>query len=177
MQPVLIVTAATCLGMLLAVALLFRKLSSPGSCLPVTAEWIEDLSLEHYRPMMRLLDGQDLAFLRSQPGFTPAMEAHLRVQRCRVFRGYLRCLNADFSRVSTALKLVMLHSGMDRPDLASVLLHHQLMFASGVAMVQVRLFLYRWGVGTVDVTSLVKLFDVMRLELRSMVPMAEMACA
>jgi hypothetical protein len=177
MQPVLIAAGVTCLGMLLAVALLFRKLHSPACSLPVTAEWIEALSLEQYRPMMRLLDGQDLAFLRSQPGFTPAMAVHLRVQRCRVFRGYLGCLNTDFRRVCTALKLVMLHSGLDRPDLASVLVHHQLMFACGLVVVQARLFLYRWGLGTVDVASLVKLFDVMRLELRSMVPTAEPACA
>jgi len=163
--------------MLLAVALLFRKLNSPVNSLPVTAEWIEALSLEHYRPMMRLLDGQDIAFLRSQPGFTPAMATHLRIQRCRVFRGYLRCLSADFSRVCTALRLVMLHSGLDRPDLASVLVHHQLMFACGLLLVQIRLVLYRWGIGTVDAVSLVKLFDLMRLELRNMVPMSQPANA
>jgi hypothetical protein len=177
MNPVSIVIGTAFVGMLLAAALLFRKLNSPGGSLPVTAEWIDALSVEQYLPMMRLLDGQDLAFLRSQPGFTPAMAANLRVQRCRVFRGYLRCLDTDFSRVSTALKLVMLHSGLDRPDLASVLVHHQLMFASGLAMIQVRLFLYRWGVGTVDVASLVKIFDTMRMELRSMVPMTQLACA
>jgi hypothetical protein len=177
MNPALIVVGLTFVGMLLAVALLFRKLNSPGGSLPVTAEWIDALSLEHYRPMMRLLDGQDLAFLRGQPGFTPAMAVNLRLKRCRVFRGYLRCLSADFGRVCTALKVVMLHSGIDRPDLASILVHHQLMFASGLATVQVRLLLYRWGIGTVDVASLVKLFDTMRLELRSMVPMGEPACA
>jgi hypothetical protein len=177
MNPASIFAGAAFVGTLLAVALLFRKLNAPGGSLPVTAEWIDDLSLEHYRPMMRLLDGRDIAFLRGQPGYTPAMAVNLRVQRCRVFRGYLRCLHADFSRVCTALKLVMLHSGLDRPDLASVLVHHQLLFASGLVAVQVRLFLYRWGVGTVDVASLVKLFDAMRLELRSIVPMAEPACA
>lgn len=166
-----------CAGMLVAIAFLFRKLSSPGSSLPVTAEWIEALSLDHYRPMMRLLDGEDIAFLRSQPGFTPAMAKNLRAQRCRVFRGYLGCLSADFGRVCTALKLVMLHSGLDRPDLASVLVHHQLMFACGVLLVQVRLFLYRWGIGTVDATSLVGLFDLMRVELRNMVPMTASANA
>jgi hypothetical protein len=177
MNPVLIVIGAAFVGMLLAVAFLFYKLNAPGCSLPVTAEWIDELSLEHYRPMMRLLDGQDSIFLRGQPGYTPAMAVHLRVQRCRVFRGYLRCLTADFSRVCTALKLVMLQSGLDRPDLASVLLHHQVLFASGLAMVQVRLFLYRWGLGTVDAASLVKLFDGMRLELQSVVPMAELAFA
>jgi hypothetical protein len=177
MYPLLIVVGSACLGMLLVVALLFCKLNSPGCSLPVTAEWIDELSLEHYRPMMRLLDGQDFAFLRGQPAFKPAMTVHLRVQRSRVFRGYLRCLTADFSRVCTALKLVMLESGSGRPDLASVLLHYQFMFASGLAFVQVRLFLYRWGLGTVDAASLVKLFDAMRLELQSVVPMAEQAFA
>lgn len=177
MSPVLIVVAATGVGMLLTVALLFCKLRSSGSSLPVTSEWIEELSMEPYRPMMRLLNGQDIEFLRSQPGFTPAMADRLRIQRCQVFRGYLRRLNSDFSRVCTALKLVMLHSGVDRPDLASVLVNHQLMFAYTMSTVHVRLFLYRWGIGTVDVMSLVKLFDVMRVELQGMVPMAEPAGA
>jgi hypothetical protein len=44
------------------------------------------------------------------------------------------------------------------------------MFAWGMALVYFRLFLYRWGVCGVDVTSLVKIFDLMRLELRSLVP-------
>src|SRR5690348_5963860 len=138
MNPVLLIAAAMCAGMLVDIAFLFRKLSSPGSSLPVTAEWIEALSLEHYRPMMRLLNGQDIAFLRAQPGFTPAMATNLRLQRCRVIRGYWSCLSADFGRVCTALKLVMLHSGLDRPDLASVLLHHQLMFGCGVLLIEVR---------------------------------------
>jgi hypothetical protein len=44
------------------------------------------------------------------------------------------------------------------------------MFALGVLSVQVRLFLFRWGICGVDVTGLVKTFDSMRLELRSLVP-------
>ena len=64
----------------------------------------------------------------------------------------------------------MLQSRHDRPDLAGVLLQHQAMFAWGMAMVYSRLFLYRWGVCGVDVTSLVRIFDLMRLELRSLVP-------
>ena len=177
MNSLLIATAVTCVGMLLSVALLFRKLGASRNSLPVTAEWIEALSVEHYRPMMRLLDGEDVEFLRSQPGFRPSMAGNFRRQRSRVFRGYLRCLTADFTRVSTALKLVMLHSGIDRPDLASVLVHHQLMFACGLVTVHARLVLYRCGVCTVDGMSLVKLFDAMRMELQTLVPMAEPVCA
>ena len=64
----------------------------------------------------------------------------------------------------------MLYSREDRPDLANVLIHQQLMFECGMALVGFRLFLYRWGLCGVDVTDLVKIFDVMRLELRRLVP-------
>ena len=155
---------------LAAVAVLARKLAFTDTRLPVTAEWIDELSIERYRPMMHLLDAGDVEFLRSQPGFTPGMAAKLRIERCQVFRGYLRCLRADFQRVCAALKLLMLYSREDRPDLANVLIHQQLMFECGMALVGFRLFLYRWGLCGVDVTDLIKIFDAMRLELRRLVP-------
>jgi len=120
--------------------------------------------------MMRLLDGGDLEFLRSQPGFSPRMATKLRVQRCQIFRGYLRCLSGDFQRVCAAIKILMLQSRQDRPDLAGLLVQQQLKFTCGMALVYSRLFFYRWGLCGVDVTSLVKNFDQMRLELRSLVP-------
>jgi hypothetical protein len=98
------------------------------------------------------------------------MAGKLRVQRCQIFRGYLRCLNDDFQRICAAIKILMLQSRQDRPDLAGLLVQHQMMFAFGMGMVYFRLFLYRWGLSGVDVTSLVKNFDLMRLELRSLVP-------
>jgi hypothetical protein len=36
-----------------------------------------------------------------------------------------------------------------------------------------RLFLYRHGIGTVEVSGLLKVLDGMRLELRSLIPVAE----
>jgi hypothetical protein len=170
MEYVIGISIVTFLALATALFLLVRKVAFNGSSLPLTAEWIDELSIERYRPMMRLLDGGDLEFLRSQPGFTPRMATKLRVQRCQIFRGYLRCLNGDFQRVCAAMKVLMLQSRHDRPDLAGVLVQHQAMFAWGMAMVYSRLFLYRWGVCGVDVTSLVRIFDLMRLELRSLVP-------
>jgi hypothetical protein len=83
----------------------------------------------------------------------------------------------DFRRVCMALKILMAQSHRDRADLAAVLVHHQVMFASGIVGIHARLFLYRWGLCSVDVTSLVQIFDVMRIELRHMVPTVEAACA
>jgi hypothetical protein len=43
--------------------------------------------------------------------------------------------------------------------------------------VHFRLFLYEQGICNVDVTGLVKVFDGMRLELQSMLPMGELVSA
>ena len=160
------------MALMLALFLVIRKIGFAGSDLPVTAEWIDELSIERYRPMARLLDPGDMDFLRSQPGFTPQILDKLRTQRCQIFRGYLRCLQSDCGRVCSAIKLVMLQSGHDRPDLAAALIRHQLMFSTGIITVHCRLVLYSWGLGGVDVGALVKSFDRMRLELRTLVPAA-----
>src|SRR5262249_52340030 len=138
----------------------------------MSAEWIDEFSAERYRPMLRLLDNHDFEFLRSQPGVTPRHLARLRAQRRRIFRGYLHYLNADFGRVCMALKQVIAESGEDRPDLAKLLLRHQAQFSWGILRVQVRLVLYTLGLCQVDATALMSLFEGMRQELRSLVPIA-----
>jgi hypothetical protein len=151
---------------------LVRRVASPKATLPVTAGWINALSIERYRPMARLLNSEDLEFLRLQPGFTPRMATRLRIQRCQIFRGYLRCLNNDFAKVCMAIKILLLQSRYDRPDLAAILVRQQVLFAVGMVAVHFRLFLYRWGWCGADVTGLVQIFDSMRLELQTLVPSA-----
>jgi len=170
MDLVLVISAAVASTLITALWIVFRRIGSAGRTLPVTAEWIDELSMERYKPMLRLLDGEDLQFLRSQPGFTPRMAARLRAQRCQIFRGYLRCLSSDFGRICTAIKLMMLHSRRDRPDLAAVLVRNQVVFATSMLVVYGRLYLYRFGLSGVDVSSLVRTFDSMRVELRQLVP-------
>src|SRR5437762_1281290 len=132
MPVAVLVSALVCAAVIVGLALVLHNLTRAESALPVTAEWITELSTDRYRPMMRLLDLSDIEFLRSQPGFTPKMESRLRAQRTQIFRGYLRCLNLDFKRVATALKVLLTQSEQDRPDLAAALLQHQIRFASGI---------------------------------------------
>ena len=162
-------------GLLALGAFFLRTLLQTGNNLPLTSDWIEELSVERYRPMLRMLDSTDIEFLRSQPGFTPQMGAKLRQQRAQMFSGYLRSLESDFTRVCSATKLVMFHSNQDRPDLAKTLLRQQFQFAIGMVNVRCQLFLYRWGLCHVEVSSLLKLFDGVRLELRTMVPAMSMS--
>jgi hypothetical protein len=159
----------TCLPVIGAIIWSAHRAISPKR-LSVTLDWLEELSPERYQPMLRLLNRQDLDFLRSQPGFTRKMERGFRQKRCEIFRGYLRQLDGDFQQVCTALKLVMVQSNRDRPDLAATLLRQEVWFKVGMLAVHLRLLLYGCGIGTVEVAGLLKLFDGMRLELRSLVP-------
>jgi hypothetical protein len=160
------------LALVSALAFLLRKVGSGSHGLPVTSEWIDDLSLNRYRPMLRMLDGRDIAFLRTQPGYTPDIARKLRSQRTQIFRGYLRSLETDFGRVCSAIKVVMLQSKYDRPELAEALLRQQVTFACAMVSVRARLFLYSVGVSGVEVSNLVKIFDSMRLELLTLAPAA-----
>lgn len=153
-----------------AVALALRKVTSPKNVHPVTPQWIEELSVDRYRPMLRLLDPRDQAYLGSRPGIRPEQLAEFRSQRSQVFREYLSQLHADFACVCMALKIVMLQSAVDRPDLASALLRSQIRFATRMVWIQAGLLLYELGIGSVDVSALLNLFDGMRLELRALVP-------
>jgi hypothetical protein len=170
MNLVFAFSAPICLAAAACLWLLVRSARLGTGKLPVTTDWLDDICVERYRPMFRLLAEEDLQFLNKQPGFTPRMAARFRARRCRIARGYLRSMQVDFGRICTALKIVMAQSERDRPDLASTLVRSQIAFTFGMAAVQFRLLLYRCGFGRVEVTNLVKVFDGMRLELRTFVP-------
>lgn len=168
MELLVVLGVSACLAAALFV--IYRRLAGAGASLPVTAEWINELSVDRYQPMRHLLDNEDLGFPGSRPGFRPHMAAGLRRERCRLFRTYLRCLHSDFQRISMALKIVMVQSRYDRPDLAAVLVRTQRAFIFGMILVHCRLAFYRFGLASVDVADLLKVFDNARLELRSLIP-------
>ncbi len=57
----------------------------------------------------------------------------------RAHRTYLRELAGDFKRTSMALKVLIVRSERDRPDLAIALLRQQARFAYGMLIVRLRL--------------------------------------
>ena len=68
----------------------------------------------------------------------------------------MRQLDSGFERTCVALKILMVQSEHDRPT-ASVLMRNRMTFAFGVMTVRLQLVFYRYGIGTADVTGLVKL--------------------
>jgi hypothetical protein len=172
MTLILSVVLSAVVLLTLAVFLMLRRFAPGKQELPVTTEWLGELSAERYRPMLRVLDKSDFQFLSSQKGFTPAMAKNLRCQRAGIFRGYLSMLEVDFQRICATLRMILAHSEVDRPELAGMLVQCQIRFAAGIVSAHVRLLLFRFGVNAVDAEGLVRLFDSMRIELTSMVPSA-----
>jgi hypothetical protein len=170
MDLMLSLAASACLAVGVVLAFLFRRMMAAPKSLPVSVDWISDVSIAHYRPMERLLSDEDYEFLASQPGFDKKMLQCLRSERRKVFRGYLARLSRDFNLVSAALRLMMMYSNHDRRDLAGILYKQQALFAFGMLAVQWHLLLDVCGLGTVDVSGLVGAMEFMRLELRQMIP-------
>lgn len=154
------VSVLACIATGVGLVLTIRKIVSPIVSLPPTLDWLDELSVERYRPMLRLLDDAS----------TSGIAAGFRRARYQMFRSHLHALTVDFHRVCGALKLLMVQASTDRPDLAYALLRSQVAFACGTVVVRARLLLYSWGIGTVNIAGLLKLLNGMLLELRGLLP-------
>jgi hypothetical protein len=116
------------------------------------------LGADRYRPMLRLLSNDDLAFVSADS----KLKRTLRARRRDLFRGYLRCLTADYARLLAGVREVMVHSGADRPDLARALAKNRVFFAIAICKVEFRLALHATGVGNVDIPGLVDALEALR---------------
>ena len=172
MSATVLILLLVCLAPGAAAIALLCRLRFGVATLPPTTVWIDELSVERYRPLLRLLNDKDLQFVCSHSNVTPKHVAHFRRERCRILRGYLRSLTADFTRIVAALKLVMTQASADRPDLAATLIRSQTTFAACMVLAHLQLLFYWFGIGAVDVAALMKVFERMRLELRTLVPPA-----
>src|SRR5882762_219341 len=103
--------------------------SSKNATKTLMSEWDKLFSRQRYRPLDRLLDRNDYQFLASRSGCRRMFVNHFRVERTNIFRGYMRCLRKDFDRILSAIKMVMVHSQLDRPDLAWLLMRQRCVFA------------------------------------------------
>ncbi len=147
---------------------LIGKLTAATKIRGVDPEWLRDFSVSSYRPMERLFDEDDVAFVKSHPGYEQGLERKLRRGRVRVFRMYLADLKRDFGRLHYALRLMALNARHDEPELAKTLIFQKLAFQYGIAMVEFRLALYGLGIGRVEVGRLVSTLADMRVELRNL---------
>ena len=159
----LILVAAFCLGLqlLLKMRLLGSAKGAGGGV----------QGAERYRPMLRLLSDDDLAFLPAQSQLRAALRAHRRT----LFRGYLRCLTRDYALLLAGVRSAMVQSGVDRPDLARALARNRVLFAIAICKVEYRLALHAAGIGHVEIGGLVEAFEALRSQVSVLTPVAQAA--
>jgi hypothetical protein len=154
---------------LMAFAVVLMVLHNIRTDRSVPAEILSQESLiERYRPMFRLLDESDCEFIAA--GFPGTSELRrFRAERRSLFRVYLQNLGADHARIVGAIRELLVHSQLDRPDLAKALYRCQCMFALAMISVEFKLFFHAMGIGTVDVRSLVAAVEGLQLQLQDLV--------
>jgi hypothetical protein len=123
-------------------------------------------STTRYRPMLRLLSEEDLGLLESNA----ALRKTLRTERRRLFRSYLRCLEKDYAGLLACIRLAMVQSGLDRPDLARALARNRAFFAIAMCKIELRLALHASGAANVQISGLVDAFEALRTELATPAP-------
>ena len=171
---IVLVTTLICLALAGALAVVLRRLTRTPE-LHLEGDWLAGLAADRYGPMERLLDPGEEEFLARNAG--RAEVRRFRAHRRKIFRGYLRSLERDFGRMCAAIRLILVHSEQDRPELATALMKRQAMFAVAVLAVRGRLLLHASGIGTVDVRGLVGALDGLRAELGQLVPVASLSTA
>jgi hypothetical protein len=164
MSIIIGIAAVFCLVLTGSIIVVCRKLFGEAN-LPAEDDWVQQLSPQRYRPLERLLDEREYARMKAHPAITPKMLRSMRSRRIRIFRAYLNCLSVDYGRVCKTVKLLMVQSAQDRPDLASLLVRQRVNFTLHFMMAEFGLALYVVGISGVDVTKLVASLDSMRLEL------------
>ena len=155
----------------------FLRLTSRDRLAPPPEEWEGLFSPARYKAMERLLDETDRQFLWSHPRFGHAADKRFRDVRVKIFRGYMQQLSDDFNRICKALKTIMAHSPVDRPDLAGLLLKHQFTFTFALMSVEWKLTLYSWGWDGVNSKALMAPLSHVRAQLESLAAVADPTAA
>jgi hypothetical protein len=126
---------------------------------------------DRYRPMLRLLSDADLQFVPAH------LRSSVRADRRMIFRRYLKCLAKDYARLLAGIRMAMVRSGVDRPELARALAKNRLLFSLAVCRIEYRLTLHAAGLGYVDVSGLVEALDALRGQVAAFTPSAVGAAA
>lgn len=148
----------------------FSRMRAPSAANP---HELPSVSVDRYRPMLRLLGDEDLEFVSANG----SLHRTLRARRRQLFRSYLRCLARDYSLLLAGVRAVIVQSGVDRPDLVRALAKNRVLFAITLYKVEFRLALHAVGVGKVDISGLVDTLEALRAQVSvlSAVPSAAQA--
>ena len=157
--------ALTTLWLVWAVVLLLRMLTSTR--VPKGAAF-DSMDFCH-RPMKRLLDPAELQYLRKQ-GVREEIVTKLRTQRREIYRLYLRDLVQEFNKVHESLKLLLVSSYSDRPDMARLLMKKKFTFYRNLFLVEGWLTLHACGVDKMPDIDIARSLEIIQLQFLELAP-------
>jgi len=123
----------------------------------------------NYRPMQRLLDPAEFRYLRDH-GISKEKVNTLRRQRRTIYRLYLRDVAQEFNRVHSVLRVLLVSSYFDRPDLAKLLAKQTFTFYPNLLLVEVRLTLYACGFEKMPKIDVLGPLEMIQAQLRQLTP-------
>ncbi|MGC4049059.1 MAG: hypothetical protein QM757_06040 [Paludibaculum sp.] len=156
MSPVAM-TVICSAAFILVLGWIYRQMSVASKGNFVSEQWWEEFTPERYAALGRLLSKEDLAYVRSLPGFRPGMDRRLRARRIAIFSAYLAEMRRDFERLHS-IGQALLISGQFSPGLQNDLFRQRVQFHRSWWMVRAELTLYRFGIGEVETAGLVEAF-------------------
>ena len=130
-------------------------------------EWLDEFSAGEYRPMGRLLDDHDRAFLASQNGFSPSIARRLRRKRVGIFQSYLFGMVRDFHRLQGAARVAAVYSRKDQGPFEPTLRQLRWRFYRSVVAMEFGLALNLLGIAAVDVRRLLASLEKMHLYMET----------
>ena len=113
---------------------------------------VNQVDVSRYAPMQRLLSQEDIALVANDK----ALAGQLRRQRCNVARGYLRCMSKDFAALHASVREMLQNAEHDSPELGLLILRSRYNFLFSSLRIEMTLWLYRYGIGAIDLSSLVE---------------------
>jgi hypothetical protein len=168
-----IVTAGSVAGLVAVLAWMSfgsYKFGAKGSRESIARDAASGFSFARYQVMERLLSYQDVQFLSTQEGFHPRIGARWKRDSLRIFRQYLRELTRDFLALHAHARHLVVQSHTESPEFASTLVRQQAAFWRARMLLEGRLVLFQFGIGSVDVAPLLRMIEAMRIDLLRLVP-------
>lgn len=160
-------------GAAVLLAVLFHRIHSSRGRFEVDAGWWKEFDPSRYTPVARLLDEDDLQYLRSLDGYDRRLEKDLRRRRTQIFNAYLGEMVQDFERLQVLGKLMVMAGGS--PLLREQLFLQKLAFSRALIVVRCQVFAFRLGIGRVDARGLVESFRTAASAMQATLPAAAAA--
>ena len=166
MQIIIPIAAVITLALVAATSLLLRSFFTSNPYKD-DASPVPDVCWRDYRPLERLLDPSDFQFMRSR-GISEFRIRKLRAERRRIYRLCLRSLAYDFHVIHECVNMLLIESGVDRPELAAELARQQLTFYRNLFQAEFRLTLHACGFNRMPVIDLLQPLEVLQSHLRQL---------